>query len=223
MVMKKYKDRKGINLLTLFLVIDLLAVFAIFKTSGAVYQSEAIGQTDLQVAFYAFNTTGLFDESKNEQIFNKESETLDLGDIGPGDTRVYKFKIFNTDDLGNVADTNLSYDLKIISTTNIPFEYELYYNENVYSKNASDLLQGDKVEDTIQKDEWGTYFRTIAVPEKCFAHSNKLYDYYYLKITMPENYDPGYQDLIESIKLQLTSRQVLSSDMAERGLVCRTQ
>lgn len=217
--MKKYKDRKGINLLTIFLVIDLLAVFAIFKTSGAVYRAEAIGQTNLEVAFYAFNTTGLVDENDETQTSN-----IDLGDIGPGEIRRFKFKVFNTDDKGNVSDTNLSYILKIITTTNIPLEYELYYNQSNYSSTGVDVLKSEGVLDETQKDEWGTWFRTIVLPEKCFSHSKSLYDYYYLIVKMPEKYnDPKYQDLIESIKVQLTSKQVVSSDISDRNLVCRTE
>lgn len=216
--MKKYKDRKGINLLTIFLVIDLLAVFAIFKTSGATYTAEAIGQTNLEVAFYAFNTTGLYDENDSTQ-----STSIDLGDIAPGETRKYKFEVYNTDDKYNVADTNLSYVLKIVTTTNIPLEYELYYNQSTYSTAKEDLIATNKVESEVQRDEWGTYFRSIVVPEKCFTHNKRLYDYYYLVVTMPENKDPKYQDLIESIKVQLTSKQVMSSDIKDRGLVCRSE
>lgn len=221
--MKKYKDRKGINLLTIFLVIDLLAVFAILKTSGAVYTAEAIGTTDLQVAFYAFNTSGLENQTDPSNPEQKETKSIELGEFAPGDEKKYHFTVYNTSEDGTPAETSLSYVLKIVTTTNLPLEFRLYYNESGRSESNVDLIETNNAQVAKQKDEWGTYFYSIVLPEKCFGHSKALKDEYNLYITLPEDtsQSPEYQDVIESVKLQLTSKQVFKEDILSRDLICR--
>ncbi len=219
--MKKFKDRKGINLLTIFLVIDLLAVFASLNTSGAVYQANASGNIALDVAYYAFRY----------DLENEASQNIDieLGDIQPGEEKKYKINIYNTDETDKVADTSLSYILKIVTTTNVKFEYGLYYNQSKDSANAFNLLSdgtrpSDKPEviKAIQADNWGTYFNSFIVEEICLAHTTKTHDFFYLTIKMPDEFKTHveYQDLIESVKVQIESKQVLKSDITNRGLTC---
>ena len=221
MIRRKFKNRRTMNFLTIFLILDILIMVVFFRTSGATYVSEAVSTTEMDVALYAFNFSGVDNvASENEDFDSQQTLDINLGDIGPGDTKYYKFRIYNTDNDGNVADTNISYELKIITTTNIRLDYDLYYNQNAASSNAVSLIDTNQLDNQIMKDSYGTYFRVFTIPEKCFKYDQAKYDEYTLKVTFPEEYSTSdYQDLVESIKIQTTSKQVLAED--NLGTICR--
>lgn len=221
--MRKFKNRKKLNVISIFLILDLLVIFAIFKISNASYYSEAIGSATMRVALYAFRYDGMHAvDNLDSNINNTESTSIELGKLLPGDVKYYKFRVYNTDMNGAVADTDISYELKISTTTNIDLDYELYINQSPFSSKANNIIQFDDEDDVIETDEYGTYFRTFAIPEKCFKYGSEKYDEYTLKVTFPNEYNNiSYQDLIESIKIQLTSKQVLPGDVVNYNNVCR--
>lgn len=217
----KRRNKKRLNVISVFLVFDMLIIFSIFRISNASYSSEAIGSADMEVALYAFRYGGMQNVDSLDSEMNNETIDVNLGDLLPGETKYYKFRIYNTDDQNVKADTDISYDLKIITTTNIDLDYELYLNQSAFSSNANDLLLDNNLSE-VGTDEWGTYFRTFVVPEKCFKYDDVKYDEYTLKVTFPEEYkNIEYQDLIESIKIQLLSRQVFEDDLAYQNNICR--
>lgn len=214
MIRRKFKNRRQINLLTIFLVLDLFLVAIFLKTSNASYVSEAVSTTELDVALYAFHSSGMTSSSGENDTFDEEqSLDIQLGDIGPGETKYYKFRVYNTDENGNISDTNIAYALKIITTTNIKLDYDLYLNQNASSTNAVSLIDSNELSNQLMTDGYGTYFRVFAVPEKCFRYGAEKYDEYTLKVTFPKDFSSSsYQDLVESIKIQMRSKQVLSED-----------
>lgn len=221
---RRFLNKTHINMLTIFLILDLFLIFGLLRSSNAIYTSTATSDSAMEVALYAFRYGGL-DEvdgtSANPSVL-EQSLDVNLGSIKPGDVKYYNFKVYNTDESGIVSDTNISYELKIIVTTNIQLEYELYYNQSSQSAHASSLISNSDISDQIETDEWGTYFRTFAVDEKCFRYGQEKYDSYTLKVTYPSNFNSSaYQDLIESIKIQLKSKQVLPGDAAELNNICR--
>lgn len=221
MKLRRFKNRRTMNFLTIFLILDIFIMAVFFKTSSATYVSEAFSTTEMDVALYAFNFSGVDDvENENAEFNAQETLDINLGDIGPGETKYYKFRVYNTDNEGNVADTNISYALKIITTTNIRLDYDLYYNQNASSANAVSLIDDNQLDNQIMKDSYGTYFRVFTVPDKCFKYGKEKYDEYTLKVTFPKDYSSSeYQDLVESIKIQLLSKQVLNEDNI--GDICR--
>jgi hypothetical protein len=221
---RRYLNKTQINMLTVFLVLDLFLIFGLLRSSNAVYTSIATSDSAMEVALYAFRYGGLDEVNGTGANPTTLEQSLDvnLGNIQPGDVKYYNFKVYNTDENGTVADTNISYELKIIVTTNIQLNYELYYNQNSQSAQASSLISNSNISDQVETDEWGTYFRTFAIDEKCFRYGSAKYDEYTLKVTFPSNYNSSvYQDLIESIKIQLKSKQVLPGDSAEVNNICR--
>ncbi len=219
--MRKFRNKKRLNVISIFLIFDLLVIFSIFKISNASYSSEAVGSATMEVALYAFRYTGIEEVSSLDATLNNKTIDINLGEMIPGDMKYYKFRIYNTDENGVVADTDISYNLKIITTTNIDLEYELYLNQSMLSSKANNLIDSNK-EYQIETDDWGTYFRTFTVPEKCFEFGEKKYDEYTLKVVFPEKYkNLSYQDLIESIKIQIVSKQVFPEDDVKVNNICR--
>lgn len=224
--MKKFVDKKKINFLTIFLILDLLTIFTIFKTSNATYTSQAIGTSEMEVALYAFRYEGVSEVDGIDGGTVTENVDINLGNISPGETKYYKFDIYNylmdENNTEKLSETSISYDLKIITTTNLPLEYSLYVNQNANSSNATDLFES--ITNNVVTDGFGTYYKVFPVSPKCFKLGEDLkYDKYTLVVEFPEEYSGiSYQDIIESIKIQIESKQVLPGDavLASEG-ICR--
>ena len=94
--MRRFNDKKKINFLTIFLMVDVLLAFTMIRTSSASYTSRIIGTAELDVALYAFKYSGL--EDTNDQVLE-----FDLGNIEPGEEKMYKFSVSNTNEDGKVV------------------------------------------------------------------------------------------------------------------------
>lgn len=231
---RRFNSKRRMSFLSVFLLLDLIAIFAIFRTSGATFESRAIASADMSVALYAFelddieeidgnnntidgnikpgNSDGNSITDGNPTLDSNDEAVIDLGVIKPGNTKYYKFSVSNYYE-EFVAQTDLSYELKIITTTNLPLEYSLY--EGIYSSSSTPVLSNTNGSPVA--DEWGTYFRTFALSEKCMKHDEASSDNYVLKVVFPDTVNsiyknPIYQNSIESIKIQVSSRQVLMGD-----------
>lgn len=200
--MRRFSKRKKVNVIYAFLIIDLFAIFAIFNISHASYTAEAIGDASMDVALYAFRL-----ESDNQV------KEINLGSFDPGQEKTYIFKVYNTNKKGITSDTDIIYNLKIITTTNIKLEYSL-----TMAGSSENLIESP--ENYEGTDAWGTTYNFFLGPEKCFKHGSEKFDSYTLKIKFPDN-SALYQDLIESIKVQITSKQALPEDIQALGGVCR--
>ncbi len=219
---RRYIQKKKIDFIIIFLVLDFIAILTMFQTSNASYESKAVGKAAMDVALYAFRYEGMNELDGVDGNVTNQSLSVDLGNIKPGETKYYKFNVYNTDEKGTVADTNISYKLKLITTTNLQLYYKLYLNENRLSANASNLLTGTDVSESIISDGYGTFFNVFALTEKCFKYGAEKVDQYTLEVTFPNEYSTSdYQDMVESIKIQLESRQVLPGDNAANQNICR--
>lgn len=199
--MRRFKRRKKLNIISIFLVIDVFILFAMFNISHASYTAEAVSYAEMEVALYAFRSEITKEDAS--QVVN-----LELDDIQPGDTKEFKINVYNYTKNEFTSDTDIIYDLKVITTTNINLEYELYLNESYETNYASEIYE--------KTDEWGTTYNYILGPDRYFSYELKGHDTYILKVTFPARYDDSkYQDLIESIKVQLVSRQAFQKDIDE--------
>ncbi|MBQ4030894.1 MAG: hypothetical protein II625_03980 [Bacilli bacterium] len=211
----RFNNKRGLNFISVFLLADLLLIFGLLKTSNAIYVSDAIGEAPLDVALYAFNYDGLYDTSSGT---DETALDINLGDIAPGAEKLYRFKVTNKviNDEGDdvVSDTNIIYRLKVITTTNINLKYSLYYNQNPRTAGATDLFKRNNQDIGVYAtDGWGTWFKHYAIDAKCLKKEVLKEDEYYLKVEFPEDYKSYlYQDMVESIKIQLESKQVIAGD-----------
>lgn len=176
-----------------FLLIDLLAVLIIVNTSNARYESTAVSSTELEVALYALE--------------ENDTYTIALDEMVPReDPYVYRFTVTNTDKNGHLTDTRLFYDLKIITTTNMHLDYELYKNQNYLSSGATSIVNLD----IVAPDEDGTFFRTLTTSRVYFGYQQVETNEYTLLVYFPETFkDSKYQDLIESIQIRIDSQQAV--------------
>ena len=230
-MMKRFVDKKRVNFLTVFLLLDLFAVLSIIKTSNATYTSEAIGTSEMEVALYAFRYEGVTELEGVDGGTVLDSVDINLGNISPGDKKYYKFNVYNylineDDNTEKISETSISYKLKIITTTNLPLTYSLYLNQSPFSSSSSNLIGSTDNSNTsdVITDGFGTYYKVFPVSEKCFKlDTDELkYDKYTLVVEFPKDYsDVLYQDLVESIKIQIESKQVLPGDTVLENDVCR--
>lgn len=199
--MRKFHNKKNMNFLTVFLLLDVLLVFTMIRTSSASYSSTVIGTAELDVALYAFQFSGL--EDTNSQVLE-----FDLGDIKPGEEKTYKFSVINSNEDGRVSDASLKYNLKIISTNNLGLELELYRS----GSRTVNLISDSNT--SIVSDSYSTYFKYYTFDDVCVPYSDTVSeDDYTLVVRFPEEYkESKYQDMVESIKIQLTSKQLSSSE-----------
>ncbi len=213
----RFNNQRKLNFISIFLALDLLIIFGLLKTSNAIYVSDAIGDAPMDVALYAFNYDGLYEVSTGG---TETALDINLGELAPGTTKYYKFKVTNKmigDSETAKSDTNISYKLKIITTTNINLNYSLYYNQDPQVSGATDLFKTGGVDNGVYiRDSWGTIFKHYTVDTKCLNMNQIEEDEYVLKVEFPITYiDYNYQDLVESIKIQLESKQVLAGDPEE--------
>ena len=210
----KLRTKKNMNFLSVFLILDVLLAFTMLKTSTASYTSTVDGVAEMDVALYAFNYSGLKD-------LNNVSYEFDLGDIKPNikdeqtgqiifnGQKKYKFSVSNANEEGTISDTRLVYNLKIISTNNLDLKFELY---KVTNRTVNLISESNT---SIAPDAYGTYFKYFTFADVCmpYGSSTPIVDDYELYITFPDIYrDSKYQDMVESVKIQLVSKQLAAGE-----------
>lgn len=191
--MRRRKKNKLYTFIIVFLLIDLLAVLVVINTSNARYESTAVSNTELEVALYALEEDDDYTISLNEMVPREEPY-------------VYRFTVTNTDKNGRLSDVKLYYDLKIIATTNMHLNYKLYKNQNYLSPSANSIVNLD----IVAPDEDGTFFRTLTTSRVYFGFEEVETNEYTLLVYFPETFkNSKYQDLIESIQINIDSQQVV--------------
>ena len=156
------------------------------------FKTESRADATIDIAFFVTNDTYNYQE-------------ITLVDMIPGDTKEYTFSVSNfKDDLR--TEVNLKYNVEVLTTTNIPLQYELYLNNNGIDNEVVDTNE-------IIQDDDNTYFRSIKTIEKDFNFNENQTDIYKLVIKYPsEQKDINYQDSAENIEIRINAKQVLDSD-----------
>ena len=99
------------------------------------------------------------------------------------------------------------YNLTIRTTTNLPLTYELYKNQKYTDSGAVNIIKTN----TVEPDEYGTYFRNMTTQEENLYYKEPKTKIYELVIHFPENYNTiNYQNIIEALEMQVDSHQVTS-------------
>lgn len=186
-------DKKKLKKLLVILVLIAIIVVAIIliRNTLARYESDATSSKDVDVAFWIVNNTF-------------ESNQVVIKDIYPADTTYdYSFTVSNFE--GNKkAETDLTYDLVLKMTTNLPLEYDVQKNGKACKK-TEELIQ----------DEDGTYYKQIKLDTDAnglkMKQGTDQTDTFVIKVKFPKsnNTNLEYADLMEYIKLDLTAKQVI--------------
>ena len=193
---KRRLSKKIVTISGILLLLVFFIIFAIIRTSNARYASTATSATNLDVALYAL--------SEDNDL------TILLDTLVPRtEPYVYTFSVVNSDGT-NITDTTLYYDLKIIATTNIPLEYKLCMNK---SNCASSSVASDINVNMVAPDADGTFFRTMTTTRQEFGYEHEERNNYTLLVYFPTTYKSSqYQDLVESIQINVDSKQKLDGE-----------
>lgn len=190
-----FNKRRSIIIVKLLIsLLSLILIVILIGRTLSKYETSATAQANIQAAFYLLN-----DDYK--------SMTIKLGMLEPrAEEYSYTFSVSNNDNEKR-TETSLEYDLKIITTTNLPLTYELYM-----VKDGDDTTERVNAitNEEISPDEYGTYFRTISTNTETFGHQKNETNIYTLVVHFPEEYKQiQYQDIIESIEIKVDSRQLI--------------
>lgn len=184
-----------INKLTI-LIISLAVILTFIPLTYSKLFSKIDSNAKVETAFYILNA-------------DYYEKAIHLDNIVPSEeSYVYTFKVANNDGT-NRLETKLEYNLKIITTTNLPLSYKLYMNEDYNDKNSNNII----INDTIAKtSEDGAYFRTMETNKQIFGFTADEENIYYLLVTFPKEYDSfEYQDVIDGITISIESKQIIEA------------
>lgn len=170
------------------LVLCMLIIARIFVLVLSKYESISSSYANVDIAFYLFKE-------------DYKTMTVNLADIEPqNDEYVFEFTIGNQDGI-EIAEIDLEYELTLRMTTNLPLTYELYKNEENIIK-----------ENEVDKDEDGTYFRTITTEKEFLSYEQGTTNLYRLIAHFPTNFNQEkYQDIIELIEITVNAQQVVEN------------
>ena len=149
----------------LILILILILLIRIISLTISKYESSAISDSAIQVAFYVLNR-------------DYQSMSLNLESLFPRDEPyVYYFSVSNSNG-DKTCETDMEYDLTIRTTTNLPIEYELYKNEQYTNDAAQSIIKSD---DIVQDDD-NTYFRVITTETETFSYNEAKKNIYQLVV-----------------------------------------
>lgn len=188
----KKKLRKSLIILVLIAII--IAAIILIRNTLARYETTATSEKDVDVAFWTVDNSF-------------KSDRMLIKDIYPSDTSFdYKFTVSNFEvaedgtTITKRAETDLSYELVLTATTNLPLEYSIQKNGSACSKTEN-----------VYSDEDGTYYKEIKLPESRMNQGTDITDTYVIKVTFPKSnsVNTDYADLIEYIKINLSAKQII--------------
>lgn len=185
------KKRLRKLLIILFLIAIIIGAIILIRNTLARYETSATSEKDVDVAFMILDDT-------------VESNSILIDNIYPADTTYdYTFNVSNFN--GNKkAETDLTYDIVLTTTTNLPLEYQI-------TKNGSTC----RVTQELVQNADGTYLRKLKLGTDdnnlTMKQGTDTTDEFVIKINFPKsnNTNLEYADLVEYIKLDLTAKQVV--------------
>lgn len=177
----------------LVLVVALIITISLTPVVFSRYETEAATVASNEIAFYILKE-------------NYYTESLNITSIIPQSAPyVYNFTVANNDGIHR-AETDMEYDLSIITTTNLPLVYALYMNQAYNDNGAVSII----VSDSITADSDGTYWKTITTAKQNFGYTTNQSNSYQLVIYFPVTYTHyKYQDIAEMVQIVINSKQVL--------------
>lgn len=178
----------------IILVLCFLIIARIFVLVLSKYESISDSYANVDIAFYLFKE-------------DYKTMTINLASILPQDNEyVFEFTIGNQDGI-EIAEVDLEYELTLRTTTNLPLTYELYMNQQYTDDGAINIIK----ENSVDLDEYGTYFRTMTTDKITLPYTQGITNLYQLVVYFPSNYDQeNYQDIIELLEITVNAQQVTS-------------
>lgn len=191
-----YLNEKGRFLLfALFLILVLFVAYFLFRISYARYELNSRLVANIDRALYIFDTDVV-------RFY------LDPDGIIPSDTAyTYRFSVANFNET-KMSDVDISYAIRVRTTTNLPITIQMYRNELPTDSGAMNILGGSRA----VQDEDGAWYRIYTVSsEYQMLFTAQTTDYYTMVISFPSVYasDTTYANSIENIEVTLESKQIV--------------
>lgn len=186
------KKKKILYTKLVILILCFFIVLRIFVLVLSKYESMADSNANVDIAFYLLKE-------------DYQTMTTNLAAIAPRDNAyVFNFSIGNQDG-EKKAEVDLTYDLTIRTTTNLPLTYDLYMNQQYDDADAVSIIK----ENVISQDEDLTYFRTITTEPITLKYTTGTTNIYQLVVYFPKDYNKeNYQDIIEALEITVDAKQV---------------
>ena len=174
------------------LILSCLIIARIFVLVLSKYESISNSYANVDIAFYLLKE-------------DYKTMTIDLASIVPRDNEyIFEFSIGNQEG-EQIAEVDLEYELTLRATTNLPLTYKLYMNEQYTDEGATNIIK----ENTVNADEYGTYFRTMTTEKILLKYTEGKTNLYQLVVTFPQNYNSEiYQNVLELLEINVNAEQV---------------
>ena len=174
------------------LILSCLIIARIFILVLSKYESISNSYANVDIAFYLLKE-------------DYKTMTIDLASIVPRDNEyIFEFSIGNQEG-EQIAEVDLEYELTLRATTNLPLGYKLYLNEEYTAEGSTNIIK----ENTVNADEYGTYFRTMTTEKILLKYTEGKTNLYKLVVTFPPNYNSEiYQNVLELLEINVNAEQV---------------
>lgn len=174
------------------LILSCLIIARIFILVLSKYESISNSYANVDIAFYLLKE-------------DYKTMTIDLASIVPRDNEyIFEFSIGNQEG-EQIAEVDLEYELTLRATTNLPLGYKLYLNEEYTSEGSTNIIK----ENTVNADEYGTYFRMMTTEKILLKYTEGKTNLYQLVVTFPQNYNSEiYQNVLELLEINVNAEQV---------------
>ena len=172
----------------------ILIVFLVTRAYGS-YITTAKLRADIDKAIY------IFEEEKLS--FNIDENKI----IPSNDPYTYVFSVQNYN-TSQTSDVDLTYNINIRSTTNLPLEIKLYRNENYNASGATNIIGSP----TLRRDADGAWYKLYTESDDYpMNYNSNTKDIFTLVINFPKAYsiDTTYVDITENIEVIINSKQVI--------------
>ena len=186
------KKLRRLYMKLVILVLCLLIIARIFVLVLSKYESISDSYANVDIAFYLLKE-------------DYKTMTINLASLLPQDN-AYTFEFSIGNQAGeDIAEVDIEYELTLRTTTNLPLTYDLYMNQKYTDTGATSIIKENKVE----KDEDGTYFRTITTEKIDLLYTQGTTNIYQLVVYFPANYNhEQYQDIIELLEINVNAQQI---------------
>lgn len=200
-VIRNFKKNKSLKYRVRFMGIAcgvgalfIVALVSIASSFG-LYESEVKLNLDIKTALYVLKD-GLY------------SFDMNIEGIIPQDAPyTYSFTVNNFDE-DKISDVDLTYDIEVVTTTNMPLTYSLYRNEEYQI--GTNILTNT----SLEQDENGAWYNKFRPNDGYeLLKGTKKTDTYTLTVTFPKSYKSTtvYVEQIESIVVNVKSKQKIES------------
>ncbi len=191
-VMEKIKKSTSLKIKLCILAILLIFLLVLIPYTLSRFKTEARTDVPIDIAFFLVNDTYTHEE-------------ITLTDMEPGDENSYTFSVSNTDG-ENRTEVNMSYNVEVLTTTNLPLEYELFIINSGVDQNIVNSNE-------VITDDDGTFFKLLKTSNRNFTFDADTTDSYKLTVKFPSEFrNFKYQGVAENIEIRVNGKQLLDSD-----------